>query len=262
MAQFKISEKRLKEIIQEGIMEALEDEGLGSMLGTATQWVRNKFNNFKADYRAAQNIQRLRNAPYDAFAKYGEEGERARNMNGPEYSAYRYNQAVERNKQAPQYTREKYGKSTPQNNSTPQAQDQSQPTPQRQKRGQSIKPQHGHVDVSKIAPNPDLVAPNSRQQNSVQQKFNVDNSIKNDTNLVRRAQNVTDILKSQYNLSPIYSKNDLVNGNPKKGATPVNWKSANGGKLTPQQRQAIQQWAKFKLREQRENVDKILQEIL
>lgn len=260
MPKSQLSEEKMVSLILEGTVEALEemstDEGLGRFLGSATQWARNKLNNFKADFKAGQNAQRWRNKDYDPYAKYGNEGENMRNFNGPEYGAYRYNKTVERNANAPHYTRERIGRQS-QASSQEGSQQQSQ-APQRQhtapqgtisrQRTQSQAQQRtqqaanqGQIPMlNGIGPNPDLIA-------------------QNDPNIVQRANNMTDMM-SVYGLKPVYAKQDMINGQVRQGATPVSWKSSDGKKLTQQQRMAIQQWAKYKLREQKEELRKLLAE--
>lgn len=260
MPKSQLSEEKMVSLILEGTVEALEemsaDEGLGRFLGSATQWARNKLNNFKADFKAGQNAQRWYNRDYDPYAKYGNDGENMRNFNGPEYGAYRYNKTVERNANAPHYTRERIGRQS-QTSSQEGSQQQSQ-APQRQKtapqgtiprqRTQSQAQQRtqqaanqGQIPMlNGIGPNPDLIA-------------------QNDPNIVQRANNMTDMM-SAYGLKPVYAKQDMINGQVKQGATPISWKSSDGKKLTQQQRMAIQQWAKYKLREQKEELKKLLAE--
>lgn len=260
MPKSQLTEEKLMSLVLEGTVEALEemstDEGLGRFLGSATQWARNKLNNFKADFKAGQNAQRWRNKDYDPYAKYGNEGENMRNFNGPEYGAYRYNKTVERNANAPHYTRERIGRQSqtssqegrPQQSQTPQRQ-QSVPQgaasrqrtqSQTQQKTQQAANQRLIQMLSGIGPNPDLMA-------------------QNDPDILQRANNMTDIM-SAYGLKPLYAKQDMVNGKAKQGATPVNWVSQDGKKLSQQQRMAIQQWAKYKLREQREELRKLLAE--
>ena len=260
MPKSQLSEEKMVSLILEGTVEALEemstDEGLGRFLGSATQWARNKLNNFKADFKAGQNAQRWYNRDYDPYAKYGNEGENMRNFNGPEYGAYRYNKTAERNANAPHYTRERIGRQS-QTSSQEGSQQQSQ-APQRQQtapqgtisrqRTQSQAQQRtqqaanqGQIPMlNAIGPNPDLIA-------------------QNDPNIVQRANNMTDMM-SAYGLKPVYAKQDMINGQVRQGATPISWKSSDGKKLTQQQRMAIQQWAKYKLREQKEELRKLLAE--
>ena len=129
----------MKELIDESINEMIADEGLGNFLGRASQWIRNKYNNFKADYKAGQNAERWKNLYYDPYEKYGKAGEEMRNLNGPEYAALRYNLTVDRNARAPQYTREKrsgnYGQqNNPQNGNSVDTQGQQHPQQNAQQR--------------------------------------------------------------------------------------------------------------------------------
>ena len=39
------------------------------------------------------------------------------------------------------------------------------------------------------------------------------------------------------------------------------WHNANGGKLTPDQKNAIQQWKRFKLNEQKKELNRLIKEI-
>ena len=116
MKYSQLSEEKMLSLVLEGVEEAIDelstDEGLGRFLGSATQWAKNKLNNFKADFKAGQNAQRWQNRDYDPYARYGDEGDKMRNFGGPEYGAYRYNKTVERNAAAPHYTRERVGKQT------------------------------------------------------------------------------------------------------------------------------------------------------
>lgn len=256
-----LSEEKMLSLVLEGVEEAINelstDEGLGRFLGSATQWARNKLNNFKADFKAGQNAQRWQNRDYDPYARYGDEGDKMRNFGGPEYGAYRYNKTVERNAAAPHYTRERVGKQNQEQGKQQQAapaQQSMSPSkqasqsqmprqtkrPQQQQRSQRTSNQGQKPLQNGISPNPDLL-------------------VQNDNDIVRRAENMTDIMSS-YGLEPVYSKQDISNGHARKGATPVNWKSKNGGKITHQQRQAIQQWAKYKLQEQRKEISILLNE--
>lgn len=150
MAQkIQLTEARLKQIVTESISEVLneaeEDEGLGSFLGNAYQWARNKAANFKQDFNAARNYQRYKNRDYDPYAPYGDEADKFRNLNGPEYAALRYNKTAERNQNALQYSREKVG----------------------QRNGQSAAETQNNAATAPTAPSaPTTSAPNPDAQNA------------------------------------------------------------------------------------------------
>jgi hypothetical protein len=108
-----ISEERLQQIIQESIYEVLAegqyDEGFGHWLGKTFQGLRNKWNNFKGDFKAGQHKARWDNRDYDSFSEFGDEADDIRNFGGREYGAYRYNLAADRRANAKQYTTDKVG---------------------------------------------------------------------------------------------------------------------------------------------------------
>jgi hypothetical protein len=109
MSKNYISEERLKQLIQESITEVLKeeefDENAAHWLGRTFQGIRNKWNNFKADFNAGRNKARYDNRDYDPFEPFGDEADEIRNFGGREYGTYRYNQAIERNNNARQYDR-------------------------------------------------------------------------------------------------------------------------------------------------------------
>lgn len=80
--------------------ENISNESLGNFLGSAYQWLRNKYYNFKNDFEAGRRYQREKNKDYDPYAKYGSDAERFRNLGGQEYADYRYNLAKDRNQKA------------------------------------------------------------------------------------------------------------------------------------------------------------------
>lgn len=113
MAKNLISEERLEQLIKESIYEVLSegqyDEGLGRWLGNAYQWARNKWNNFKGDFKAGRNYQRYQNRDYDPYSAYGDDADNIRNFGGKEYGAYRHNLTADRRAKAKQYTTDKVG---------------------------------------------------------------------------------------------------------------------------------------------------------
>lgn len=80
--------------------ENIANESLGNFLGSAYQWLRNKYYNFKNDFEAGRRYQREKNKDYDPYSKYGIYAERFRNLGGQEYADYRYNLAKDRNQKA------------------------------------------------------------------------------------------------------------------------------------------------------------------
>ena len=108
MAKQIISESRLTEIINESIYEVLSesqnDEGLGSFLGNAFQWAKNKWNNFKDDFNAGRNNQLYKNKDYDAYSRY-ENGDEIRNFGQQQYDAYRGNQNRQNSRNSVRYPR-------------------------------------------------------------------------------------------------------------------------------------------------------------
>ena len=246
MAKMTISENRLQELIQEGICEVLQesqyDEGLGHWLGNAYQTMRNKWNNFKGDFNAGRNKARWDNRDYDAFSYYGDDADNFRNYGGYEYGADRYNKTVERNARAKQYGRGKYG-------------DEGMPYPnQRGSRAnaplQSPAQVQGHPDLggSQQPQQTSQSTPTAQPQRATQPMNGRQNPINpNDTAVNNKAA-----------WEAKMKKMGLVN---KGSVQRPQWHNANGGKLTPDQRNAIQQWTRFKLNEQKKELNRLIKEI-
>ena len=246
MAKMTISENRLQELIQEGICEVLQesqyDEGLGHWLGNAYQTMRNKWNNFKGDFNAGRNKARWDNRDYDAFSYYGDDADNFRNYGGYEYGADRYNKTVERNARAKQYGRGKYG-------------DEGMPYPnQRGSRAnaplQSPAQVQGHPDLggSQQPQQTFQSTPAAQPQRATQPMNGRQNPINpNDTAVNNKAA-----------WEAKMKKMGLVN---KGSVQRPQWHNANGGKLTPDQRNAIQQWTRFKLNEQKKELNRLIKEI-
>ena len=246
MAKMIISENRLHELIQESIYEVLQeaqyDEGLGHWLGNAYQTMRNKWNNFKGDFNAGRNKARWDNRDYDAFSYYGDDADNFRNYGGYEYGADRYNKTVERNARAKQYGRGKYG-------------DEGMPYPnQRGSRAnaplQSPAQVQGHPDLggSQQPQQTSQSTPAAQPQRATQPMNGRQNPINpNDTAVNNKAA-----------WEAKMKKMGLVN---KGSVQRPQWHNANGGKLTPDQRNAIQQWTRFKLNEQKKELNRLIKEI-
>ena len=133
MAKCIINEEKLFEIINESIYEVLteaqQDEGFGHWLGQTFQGLRNKWNNFKGDFKAGKQKAMYDNLNYDPFAHYGDEGNNYRNLDGHSYATERYNRTVRRNANAPRYERERMtNNNTMPNSSVPQQTAPSQQT--------------------------------------------------------------------------------------------------------------------------------------
>ena len=246
MAKMTISENRLQELIQEGICEVLQesqyDEGLGHWLGNAYQTMRNKWNNFKGDFNAGRNKARWDNRDYDAFSYYGDDADNFRNYGGYEYGADRYNKTVERNARAKQYGRGKYG-------------DEGMPYPnQRGSRAnaplQSPAQVQGHPDLGgrQQPQQTSQSTPAAQPQRATQPMNGRQNPINpNDTAVNNKAA-----------WEAKMKKMGLVN---KGSVQRPQWHNANGGKLTPDQKNAIQQWSRFKLNEQKKELNRLIKEI-
>ena len=246
MAKMIISENRLHELIQESIYEVLQeaqyDEGLGHWLGNAYQTMRNKWNNFKGDFNAGRNEARWDNRYYDPYSRYGNEANNFRNYGGQEYAADRYNRTVERNARAAQYGRQKYG-------------DEGMPYPnQRGRRAnaplQSPAQVQGHPDLggSQQPQQSFQSTPAAQPQRATQPMNGRQNPINpNDTAVNNKAA-----------WEAKMKKMGLVN---KGSVQRPQWHNANGGKLTPDQKNAIQQWSRFKLNEQKKELNRLIKEI-
>ena len=246
MAKMIISENRLHELIQESIYEVLQeaqyDEGRGHWLGNAYQTMRNKWNNFKGDFNAGRNEARWDNRDYDPYSRYGSEANNFRNYGGQEYAADRYNRTVERNARAAQYGRQKYG-------------DEGMPyLNQRGRRAnaplQSPVQVQGHPDLggSQQPQQSFQSTPAAQPQRATQPMNGRQNPINpNDTAVNNKAA-----------WEAKMKKMGLVN---KGSVQRPQWHNANGGKLTPDQKNAIQQWKRFKLNEQKKELNRLIKEI-
>lgn len=115
MSKVVISEERLSTIIRQSIMEAIEDEGLGTKiaqgLGNARQWVQNKVDNYRNAFNAGRNQQRFANKDYDPYQGM-KDADQIRNFGGDEYGQYRYNVTADRNNRAAQQWKNGYGTTT------------------------------------------------------------------------------------------------------------------------------------------------------
>ena len=241
-----ISENRLHELIQESIYEVLQeaqyDEGLGHWLGNAYQTMKNKWNNFKGDFNAGRNKARWDNRNYDSYSRYGSEANNFRNYGGQEYAADRYNKTVERNARAAQYGRQKYG-------------DEGMPYPNQRGRRANAPLQ----SPAQVQGHPDLGGSQQPQQSF-------------QSTPVAQPQRATQPMNGRQ--SPINPNDTAVNnkaaweakmkkmGLVNKGSVQrPQWHNANGGKLTPDQKNAIQQWKRFKLNEQKKELNRLIKEI-
>lgn len=246
MAKMIISENRLQELIQESIYEVLQeaqyDEGLGHWLGNAYQTMKNKWNNFKGEFNAGRNKARWDNRDYDPYSRYGSEANNFRNYGGQEYAADRYNRTVERNARAAQYGRQKYG-------------NEGMPYPnQRGRRAnaplQSPAQVQGHpgLEGSQQPQQSFQSMPAAQPQRATQPMNGRQNPINpNDTAVNNKAA-----------WEAKMKKMGLVN---KGSVQRPQWHNANGGKLTPDQKNAIQQWKRFKLNEQKKELNRLIKEI-
>lgn len=263
MAKMTISENRLQELIQEGICEVLQesqyDEGLGHWLGNAYQTMRNKWNNFKGDFNAGRNKARWDNRDYDAFSYYGDDADNFRNYGGYEYGADRYNKTVERNARAKQYGRGKYGD---EGMPYPNQGGGSTNTPPQSPQNQTVQghpdlgggqqttqtPQNTSTTPQQTPQQTPRQAPAAQPQRATRPMNGRQNPINpNDTALNNKAA-----------WEAKMKKMGLVN---KGSVQRPQWHNANGGKLTPDQKNAIQQWSRFKLNEQKKELNRLIKEI-
>ena len=263
MAKMTISENRLQELIQESICEVLQesqyDEGLGHWLGNAYQTMRNKWNNFKGDFNAGRNKARWDNRDYDAFSYYGDDADNFRNYGGYEYGADRYNKTVERNARAKQYGRGKYGD---EGMPYPNQGGGSTNTPPQSPQNQTVQghpdlgggqqttqtPQNTSTTPQQTPQQTPRQAPAAQPQRATQPMNGRQNPINpNDTALNNKAA-----------WEAKMKKMGLVN---KGSVQRPQWHNANGGKLTPDQKNAIQQWSRFKLNEQKKELNRLIKEI-
>ena len=264
MAKMTISESRLHELIQESIYEVLQeaqyDEGLGHWLGNAFQTMKNKWNNFKGDFNAGRNKARWDNRNYDSFSYYGDDADNFRNYGGYEYGADRYNKTVERNARAKQYGRGKYGdegmpypnQRDGRTNTPPQTPQNPNPSPTQVQ---------GHPDLGggQQTPQTPQSTPAAPQQTQKQAPAAQPQRATEPLNGRQIPVNPNDTaLNNKAAWEAKMKKMGLVN---KGSVQRPQWHNANGGKLTPDQKNAIQQWSRFKLNEQKKELDRLIKEI-
>lgn len=264
MAKMTISESRLHELIQESIYEVLQeaqyDEGLGHWLGNAFQTMKNKWNNFKGDFNAGRNKARYDNRNYDSYSHYGDEANNFRNFGGQEYGAHRYNTTVERNARAKQYGRGKYGdegmpypnQGGGRTNTPPQTPQNPNPSPTQVQ---------GHPDLGggQQTPQTPQSTPAAPQQTQQQAPAAQPQRATQPMNGRQNPVNPNDTaLNNKAAWEAKMKKMGLVN---KGSVQRPQWHNANGGKLTPDQKNAIQQWSRFKLNEQKKELDRLIKEI-
>ena len=265
MAKMTISESRLHELIQESIYEVLQeaqyDEGLGHWLGNAFQTMKNKWNNFKGDFNAGRNKARWDNRDYDSFSYYGDEADNFRNYGGYEYGADRYNKTVERNARAKQYGRGKYGdegmpypnQGGGRTNTPPQSpQNQANPSPTQVQ---------GHPDLGGGQQTPQTPQSTSAAPQQTQQQAPAAQP-QRATQPMNGRQNPVNPNDTALNNKAAWEAKMKKMGLVNKGSVQrPQWHNANGGKLTPDQKNAIQQWSRFKLNEQKKELDRLIKEI-
>lgn len=264
MAKMIISESRLHELIQESIYEVLQeaqyDEGIGHFLGNLWQSAKNKWNNFKGDFNAGRNKARWDNRDYDSFSYYGDEADNFRNYGGQEYAADRYNKTVERNARATQYGRQKYGdegmpypnQGGGRTNTPPQSPQNPNPSPT-QVQGH---PGLGGGQQTPQTPQSTPAAPQQTQQQAPAAQP------QRETQPMNGRQNPVNPNDTAVNNKAAWEAKMKKLGLVNKGSVQrPQWHNANGGKLTPDQKNAIQQWSRFKLNEQKKELDRLIKEI-
>ena len=251
MAKQIISESKLTDIINESIYEVLQeaqyDEGLGHWLGQTFQGLRNKWNNFKGDFKAGKQKAMYDNLDYDPFAHYGDEGNNYRNLDGHSYAAERYNRTVRRNANAPRYERERL---TNPNSSVTQ-----QTVPQQDLyQTQDVSQIKGHPSLTQQAQTPPPVhpqaQPNGGQENGMPQSMNVQQN-PNTTNPKQQTgpngkntqygPALQQMAKDWQTVQDTLVQNNIVLPKPNKyGKYYLNgFRNADGGTLTTQQRDVI-----------------------
>lgn len=263
MAKMTISENRLQELIQEGICEVLQesqyDEGLGHWLGNAYQTMRNKWNNFKGDFNAGRNKARWDNRDYDAFSYYGDDADNFRNYGGYEYGADRYNKTVERNARAKQYGIGKYGD---EGMPYPNQGGGSTNTPPQSPQNQTVQ---GHPDLgggqqTTQTPQNTSTTPQQTPQQTPRQASAA--QPQRATQPMNGRQNPINPNDTALNNKAAWEAKMKKMGLVNKGSVQrPQWHNANGGKLTPDQKNAIQQWSRFKLNEQKKELNRLIKEI-
>lgn len=275
MAKMTISESRLHELIQESIYEVLQeaqyDEGIGHFLGNLWQSAKNKWNNFKGDFNAGRNKARYDNRDYDSYSHYGDEGNEFRNFGGQEYGAHRYNTTVDRNAGARQWTRQRYGdegmpypnQGGGRTNTPPQSSQNPNPSPT-QVQGH---PGLGGGQQTPQTPQSTPAAPQQTQQQApaapqqTQQQAPAAQP-QRETQPMNGRQNPVNPNDTAVNNKAAWEAKMKKLGLVNKGSVQrPQWHNVNGGKLTPDQKNAIQQWSRFKLNEQKKELDRLIKEI-
>ena len=260
-----ISESRLHELIQESIYEVLQeaqyDEGLGHWLGNIYQTARNKWNNFKGDFNAGRKKAWYDNKDYDSFSHYGDEANNFRNFGGQEYGAHRYNTTVDRNAGARQWTRQRYGdESMPypnqgggRTNTPPQSpQNQTNPSPTQVQ---------GHPDLGGGQQTPQTPQSTTATPQQTQQQAPATQP-QRATQPMNGRQNPVNPNDTAVNNKAAWEAKMKKMGLINKGTVQrPQWHNANGGKLTSDQKNAIQQWSRFKLNEQKKELNRLIKEI-
>lgn len=232
MPKIILTEEKLNTIIHESIMEAIEEAGglekLAGWAGRTYQKFLNKKNNMKGAWKMGRNYERWNNRDFDPAAQYSSDADNIRNFGGPEYSAYRYNTTVQRNMDAPQYTRQK-----------------NRAAGAEQEKQTAVSNNQAYGGNTGIQPNPDLIGQRREQQSyPAGSRVELYNNHANDNaGAVQNLHNMDAVLRDS-GLEAIYGKDD-----PQHKGTPVGWRPKNGAKITPQQRNMVQQWQKYKLRE-------------
>lgn len=245
MAKMTISESRLHELIQESIYEVLQeaqyDEGLGHWLGNLWQSAKNKWNNFKGDFKAGKQNAWYNNRDYDSFGYYGDKADDIRNFGGPEYSAHRYNTTVDRNAGARQYYRKKYGD---EGMPYPNQGGGSTTTPPQSPQGQtnpSTMQVQGHPDLggSQQTPQSTPAAPQTTTAQTTTPQttqqtggVNIPKAKMYAANLNAEFNEAMRIIQS-HGITPKYNKNNQI----------VQWTNGQGGKLTPEQNKFIRDFS-------------------
>lgn len=237
-----ISENRLRELLNESIYEVLTeeefDEGFGHLLGKTFQNARNKWNNFKNDFKAGQNKARYDNRDYDSYSKWGDDADDIRNFGGREYSAYRYNLAADRNNNARRYTTDKGRQQATSQQQTPVQQQAQEPVQQQaQEPVQQQAPTQAHPALNnnnQTAQTPAQQQAPVQQQAPEQQKSSGVNMNYEPSDAVQRKRWAINT----------YKNNGIVpqNGN---WNNPSGWKNLYGGKLSEKQKYIMKQYGKY-----------------
>jgi hypothetical protein len=220
-----LTEEKLKKIINESVIEYLIennfDEGIGHKLGSLWQKGLNKFNNFKKDWEAGRRVERGKNLDYDGFKSGGYDEETINNVRSLTANAYRNernNKSWEKKGQARQYNGG----------------------------GGEYASQSGVGEENPYLGNNNgnnQQQTQSSQANPTQQTNNGTNPLNSFVNNPM-FQNMSQSAKEKF-ITDELNKKGLVQKNGQ-------W-SRPGGKLTPQDRQLIQMWTRFKLNEGKDN---------